>query len=196
MGKNLKIFIALSLIGVWIGIFSFGFQNSTRATETQEEEAAPSHYDKLKDLDWLIGTWIDEDPNISIETKTNWVASKNYIHQYFSMKTENQEPMEGEQIIAWDPLHKEVRSWVFDSDGGLGEGKWVKKNNRWLVNMSYILPNGLKASSINIYTKIDDNSISWESVGRDVDGQILPNIEPVKIIRKTAQENSRRIDEK
>ena len=33
-------------------------------------------------------------------------------------------------------------------------------------------------------TPLDDNSIKWESVNRDIDGELQPNIEPILIVRK------------
>jgi hypothetical protein len=37
-------------------------------------------------------------------------------------------------------------------------------------------------------TILDENSFSWEATGRAVDGEILPNIDPVTIIRKKTTE--------
>ena len=41
--------------------------------------------------------------------------------------------MAGMQIIGWDPAAKQIRSWVFDSDGAFGEGVWNKQGNRWYI---------------------------------------------------------------
>ena len=34
-------------------------------------------------------------------------------------------------------------------------------------------------------TQLDDNSFKWESVNREVDGDMQPNVEPVLVVRKS-----------
>ena len=96
--------------------------------------------------------------------------------------------LEGTQVIGWDPAAGTIRSWMFDSDGGFGEGAWSKKGNSWVVKFHQVLPDGRKASATNIYTIVDDNTVTWKSVGREVDGQFLPNVDEVTMVRKTASE--------
>ena len=94
--------------------------------------------------------------------------------------------LEGTQIVGWDPAAGTIRSWMFDSDGGFGEGVWSKKGNSWIVKFSQVLPDGRKASATNIYTIVDDNTFTWKSVGREVDGEFLPNVDEFKMVRKIA----------
>jgi hypothetical protein len=82
---------------------------------------------------------------------------------------------------------KQIRSWVFDSDGGFGEGKWTRKDNRWLIQHTGTLPDGRKSSALNIITYIDDNSCTWQSIHREVNGDLLPNIDEVLVVRQPAQ---------
>lgn len=137
----------------------------------------------LKGLEWLIGDWIDQDDDVTIETKTSWTF-QNFITQHWSMKLYDQDAIEGIQIIGWDPIRKNIRSWVYDSDGGFGEGEWYEKGKDWFVKMAYTLPNGQKSSSVQIYRKVDNSSYTWASEARDVNGEILPNIPPIKIVRR------------
>ena len=155
------------------------FQN-VRQIPLESIESNASH---LKELEWLVGNWIDSDEDVDIETKTSW-EYKNFLIQRFTMKLYDQEALAGQQIIGWDPFEKQIRSWIFDSDGGVGEGRWHKKGDDWVVKMVYTLANGGKASSIQIYRKIDDHSYTWASEARDVNGEILPNISPIKIIKQ------------
>ena len=88
------------------------------------------------------------------------------------------------QIIGWDPAAKQIRSWVFDSDGGFGMGTWTKKDNRWSVQKSGVLPDGRRSSAVNIFTQLDDSTMTLQSVNRMVDGELLPNIDEVKITKE------------
>lgn len=148
-----------------------------------EVPVAPSSYKRLKDLEWMIGTWIDGDELATVETTCQWTKNQAFITRAFTISVADRIDMSGMQIIGWDASESKIRSWVFDSDGGFGEATWTKKDNRWIVNSAGTLPDGRKASAINIMTIVDAETISWQSTGRELDGEILPNIEPVKLVR-------------
>lgn len=152
--------------------------NAINEIEMQE---APSHFEQLKDLAWLIGKWKDDDSNVEILFDNHWDKNKNFITQHFKMQIYGQDDIEGKQIIAWDPVKGLIRSWVFDSDGGFGEGTWEKSDGSWYETMQYSLSDGRVASSENIYTPIDDHSYTFASVEREVDGEILPDMNPVTV---------------
>jgi hypothetical protein len=99
--------------------------------------------------------------------------------------------LEGNQVIGWDPAAGTIRSWMFDSDGGFGEGVWTRKGESWVVKFSQVLSDGRTATATNVYTLIDDNSYKWKSVGRTVDGELQPNIEEVKIVRQGTQQEEK-----
>ncbi len=94
--------------------------------------------------------------------------------------------LEGTQVIGWDPGAKKFRSWIFDTEAGFGEGEWSRTGNTWTVNVKSILGTGEKASSMNIYTYVDPNSFTWQSVSREVAGEPLPDIDEVTVVRKNA----------
>ena len=141
-------------------------------------------YESLKELEWMIGGFVDQDPDVEILVNNSWDKSKNYIHGTFSLTTEGQLELSGTQIFAFDPINQKIRSWFFDSDGGFGEATWTKKEQSFIAETVQTLANGSLASAINIYTPIDSDSYTWESTGREVAGQILPDIEPIKIVKK------------
>ncbi|MCY2986272.1 MAG: SgcJ/EcaC family oxidoreductase [Planctomycetota bacterium] len=154
-----------------------------RVTE-EEVPVVTSHYEQLKDLEWLIGRWVDEDDEATVVTECNWTKNNNFVTRSFTVQVRDQIDMAGMQIIGWDPSTKQIRSWVFDSDGGFGQGMWKKKDNRWYVQQSGVLPDGRKSSSVNIITYVDDNTCTLQSVNRTVDGEMLPNVDEVKIVKE------------
>lgn len=153
-----------------------------RITE-EEIPVVLSHYEHLKDLEWLIGSWTDGDEQGRIQTTCKWTKNKNFITRYFTASTRERIDLSGMQIIGWDPSKKQIRSWVFDSDGGFAEGVWTKKKNRWDVKMTGTLPDGRKASSMNVFKLIDNDSFKWQSINRTVDGNLQPNIDEVIVVR-------------
>lgn len=155
-----------------------------RVTEEDVPAPVPSHYEQLKDLEWMIGRWVDQDDDATVVTECNWTKNNNFITRSFTIQIRDRIDMAGMQIIGWDPAAKQIRSWVFDSDGGFGQATWKKKDNRWYCQQSGVLPDGRKASAVHIITYVDDNTCTLQSVNRSVDGELLPNIDEVVVGRE------------
>ncbi len=158
-----------------------------------EIPAAPPANSPLEDLAWLVGQWTDDSPQASGECNVTWTKNKSFLSYSFKMSAPEWTTSNGTQVIGWDPAAGTIRSWMFDSDGGFGEGVWSKKGDSWVVKFSQVLPDGRKASATNIYTPVDANSFTWKSVGRKLDGEFLPNVEEVKMIRKTASPSPKKV---
>ncbi len=153
-----------------------------RVTE-KEVPVILSHHDNLKELEWLIGKWIDADNTGSVETTCAWTRNKNFMTRSFTVSLDGQVDLAGMQIIGWDPAEKQIRSWLFDSDGGFAEGRWTKNGNRWSIVTAGTLPDGGKTSSVNVITMLDNDSFQWKSINRVADGELLPNIDEVVVVR-------------
>jgi len=150
------------------------------------EEDVPvilSNYEKLKGLEWMIGTWVDGDDQARIETTCQWTRNKNFITRSFTVSIGDRIDMTGMQIIGWDPEAKQISSWVFDSDGGIAKGRWTQSGDRWSIHTTGTTPEGRKVSSVNIITRVDDDRFKWQSVSRTADGELLPNIDEVVVVR-------------
>lgn len=141
-------------------------------------------FEHLKELAWLLGTWKDTDENVTIEFKTDWDADKNFIKQLFTMKLYDQKTLEGLQIIGWNPITNTIVSWVFDSDGGHGNGAWEKQNGKWVVKYNYVLSDGKTASVTNIYAPINSKNYEFTSIDRKVDGKALPDISASTVVKE------------
>jgi uncharacterized protein (TIGR02246 family) len=150
------------------------------------EEVVPvviSHYEHLKALEWMVGSWVDQDEEATVITECNWTRNNNFLTRSFTVQVGDQINMAGMQIIGWDPAEKRIRSWVFDSDGGFGQAIWTKKDNSWHIQQTGVLPDGRKSSVVNIITYVNDNTCTLQSVNRTVDGELLPNIAEVQITK-------------
>jgi uncharacterized protein (TIGR02246 family) len=157
---------------------------SVEETESPVPVSTMAH---LGQLEWLIGDWVDKDEQSSVETAFRWNKDYSFISGSFQVNAEGRTDVEGTQVIGWDPVEKKIRSWIFDSKGGFGEGVWTGKGNSWTVRVHSVLASGQKASAINIYTYVDPNTFTWQSIGRELDGVPLPNIPAVTVVRKETQ---------
>ncbi len=144
----------------------------------------PSHYEQLRELEWMIGEWVDDQGGDSVSLRGEWTANRNFISRSFTVMIEDRIDMSGTQVIGWDPAANTIRSWVFDSDGGITEGVWTRRDDGWSIRAVGVLPDGRKASMVNIIRLIDEDTFTLQSVGREVDGELLPNIDEVTVIRR------------
>jgi uncharacterized protein (TIGR02246 family) len=155
-----------------------------RVSEEEEPPAPPSHYEQLKELEWMVGTWIDQGGGEVIKTECKWTRNRNFLTRTFTASIGDHVDITGMQFVGWDAARKQIRSWVFDSDGGLAEGVWSNKGGRWTVKTKATLPNGKTASSTTILRPLGKDTFAWQKVNRSLDGEILPNIDEVVIVRQ------------
>ena len=158
-----------------------------RVSEEEELAASVSHYQHLKDLEWLVGKWIDQDGGDVIKTECQWTRNKNFITRSFTVSIKDRIDVAGMQIIGWDAARKQICSWVFDSEGGFVEGAWKQSGDRWIVTSNATLSDGKRGTFTSILRPLDKNSFGWQKVSRIVDGEILPNIDEVVIVRQGAE---------
>lgn len=154
-----------------------------RISESEVPIPPPSNHEHLKSLDWMIGSWIDEDETASVQTDCAWTKNKNFMTRSFAVTTRDGVEMSGMQIVGWDAANQQIRSWVFDSTGGFGEGVWTSEGDTWTIQATGTLVDGGKTSATNLLKKLDDNSYVWESINRESNGELQPNVDPVMIVR-------------
>lgn len=153
-----------------------------RVTDDPRPEVQ-SNYEHLKELEWLIGDWVDEDENARIVTECNWAKNNNFMTRSFTVEIDDRVDMSGMQIVGWNPINKQICSWTFDSDGGYSQGKWTRKGDRWFIKKKGILQGGGEVTATNIVTMLDDDTFTIQSVGRTLDGELLPNVNEVRVVR-------------
>ncbi|MGO9122755.1 MAG: YybH family protein [Desulfomonilaceae bacterium] len=152
------------------------------------EAPGSPNYQHLRELDWLIGEWVDEGNAGRMECIAQWTANKNFITMSFVIQT-NEIDVEGTQIIGWYPVNKTIKSWTFDSIGSVAEGVWSKNGSRWQVKVFRIFSDGAKGSETDIYEPDNKNTFVWSATARVDNGQQLPDIDGIKIVRKPSEKN-------
>jgi len=150
---------------------------------TETEAPPPSASSRLEVLGWLVGTWEDKGGDQTVQTKINWAGDKNFLVRTFKVKGADQSETDGWEIIGWDPIRQQVRSWIFDSNGGFGEATWATDGEDWLVRASNILADGSRSTAENVLTKVDDNKFTWESQNRTLNGDPQPSLDKIEVQR-------------
>ena len=150
----------------------------------KSKEVVPTHYEQLKPLEWMVGSWTDESDDADVELECSWSANKNFLTRAFRISIDDQLDFSGVQIIGWDPAAKAIRSWTFDSNGCFAEGNWKLQGDRWFISNHGVLPDGRTASMINVLKQVDDHSLTWQTIERSAGDELLPNIDEIRIVRQ------------
>jgi hypothetical protein len=154
-----------------------------RVTEKDKEGKAP-HHEQLKALEWMVGQWTSGEDNTEVELECSWTKNQNFLTRAFKISVDDDVTAAGMQIIGWDPVSKTIRSWTFDSKGTFAEATWREKGGRWFIRNRGTLPDGRTATMINVMKQIDANTFTWQTVERTAGGELLPNIDEIRIVRR------------
>ncbi|MFN0017258.1 MAG: YybH family protein [Pirellulaceae bacterium] len=144
-----------------------------------------SAYNKVNDLEFLIGTWVAEEHGAKTESVCRWVANKSFVERTYTVTHADQTKTSGVQIIGHNPQGDHVQSWNFSSDGGFAVGVWSPRENGWSAEISGISGSGLNTTAVNLLTRMDNNAYVWQSVDRTIGGQSLPDTDEVVLKRQT-----------
>lgn len=153
------------------------------ALARDSEGDTPTNHDRLQPLAWLVGDWIDESPEAVVMTSCRWSPDKNFLLQDIQVQTAGKPVMTINQRIGWDQLQKCVHSWVFDSEGGFGEGIWTRAGDGWVIKATGVRTDGSTGSATNAITPVGKNGYVWRSTDRVVGGSIEDDVE-VRVVRK------------
>jgi uncharacterized protein (TIGR02246 family) len=143
-----------------------------------------SPHDRLKELEWLVGDWINESQDAVVNTTCKWTGDGNFLVREFTMKTQGQPVLSGTQRIGWDPGKHQFKTWIFDSQGGFGDGYWTRDGDRWLIKAEGVRQDGKPASATNIITCMGKDRIGWQSVDRTLGGAAIAGIDEFTLVRK------------
>jgi uncharacterized protein (TIGR02246 family) len=140
-------------------------------------------HDRLKELEWLIGDWVNESQNAVVSTTCKWAKGGNFIDREFTMQTKGRPVLSGTQRIGWDPLAHRFKTWIFDSEGGHGEGFWTHYGNQWVIKVEGVSQDGKPVSATNIITRLGKDRMSWQSADRTLGGSAIPGIDEFVVVR-------------
>jgi uncharacterized protein (TIGR02246 family) len=131
-------------------------------------------HDRLKELEWMVGQWIDEGSDSVVRLNCRWSEDENFLLRDFTVKLQGKPVMSVTQRIGWDPLARQIRSWEFDSEGGYGEGRWSRDGERWVIKYTGTRPEGTSASATNIMAMERPDMVRWVSTDRVLGEQYVP----------------------
>lgn len=141
----------------------------------------------LEDLSWLVGSWTDSGTGVKVATSVDWTKNEHFLRRSITITREDDDPLEATEVIGYDPVAGGLRSWMFDSEGGFGEGSWKRDANKWMVTFAATAPDGTTSTAQHVITYVDDKKYTWESINRQRGGEALPNIDKIEVIRAAGE---------
>jgi uncharacterized protein (TIGR02246 family) len=159
----------------------------------EEYPRSVAHREHLKSLEWLLGEWVDQSSDSTVHVNCRWSPEKNFLLRDFTVHVQGRPVMTVNERIGWDPLTKQVKSWVFDSEGGYGSALWTRKGNEWVIKSTGVLTDGRTASATHVLTSTGPNRARWSSTERTLgDQSITEPVEYVMVRRAPAPQASRK----
>lgn len=140
--------------------------------------------DSLKDLEWLIGTWRMETKDRDVTSTYEWDENKAFIRGKYAVKQAGKVAESGTQMFGKDNSEGGIRSWVFQSDGGFGDGLWTRDGKKWTVDFDGVTADGRKLSATVVYMRVDADTFTWQSVQQTVDGEPIADTLPIKVTKQ------------
>jgi uncharacterized protein (TIGR02246 family) len=151
-------------------------------SESAEEDAS------IADLAWMVGEWKSlSGQGAEIRTTYSWAPSKKFLRSQFTVK-EKTISFTGEQVIGVDPASGNLHSWTFEADGGVGEAEWRRDGDHWILDVTATQADGRSLTETNILRRVNDDTVTWQSINRSLEDGELADLAPVKVTRaKPAQ---------
>jgi uncharacterized protein (TIGR02246 family) len=152
--------------------------------------AADAGGSRLADLEWMVGDWTVTDnataegaAGPAMEVSVRWNATRTFLLRDMKISKDGSPATHITQRIGWDPLARQVRSWMFSADGSLGEGVWTRDGDAWIARTTSVLPDGTQMSALNIYVYDGRDRCTWRSFHTHVGGEHLPPVN-MTMVRK------------
>lgn len=133
-------------------------------------------HERLKELAFLEGKWLEESQGSIVSTEWKWSEDGNFLLARFSITGSDELKLNGVHRIGWDPERRQFRSWIFDASGGFAEGTWsVEQDGSWQVHLTGVNASGQRRSGNLIYAPDGTDAIVISAVQNSVSGVAVPD---------------------
>jgi uncharacterized protein (TIGR02246 family) len=139
----------------------------------------------LQELAWLVGSWKYSSDGAETRMVVEWAEGKKYLLCRTTRKQDDQTTT-ATQILALHPATDAIQSWTFESDGSLGEAVWSRNDKGWTAKATSFDADGDKVTATTVLTPVDEDTFTFQSTERVVDGEKAPDVGPIKVTRVAA----------
>jgi uncharacterized protein (TIGR02246 family) len=165
---------------IWVKTDGKWRLRSARDLPSESSDASASS--PLRELKWLVGNWEAEKGALHLSVRQ--ALNQAFLVVDYKIKAGDGE-MTVMQLVGFDPLTNQIKSWTFDSLGGYSEGLWQRDGSTWTADIAGVLPDGQTGTAVNVIRYVDGNSFVFQARDRVIGGLPVPNSE-LKITKKAA----------
>jgi len=153
-----------------------------RIRDEPSEDDTP--HDRLLELEWMLGEWVNESDDGVVHTTCRWADGGSFLLREFDVKVEGRIALRGSQRIGWDPQREQFRTWVFDDGGGFAEGVISRDGDGWVVQGSGVRSDGQSVAFTTAITPLGKDRIRWEILDRTVGDEAIPDTDQFDLVRR------------
>src|SRR5262245_43821534 len=136
-----------------------------------------------QELGWLVGAWTCQTKGGTVRLVFEWSEGKAFLRGKSTVKSAD-DTSTGFQVIGLDPGSGALKSWTFEEDGGLGQGTWERTAKGWTAKVTGFNGEGEKVTATTTLTPLDEDTFTWHSTDRTVDGEKAADIGPIQVVRE------------
>jgi len=136
----------------------------------------------LQELAWLVGTWTFASDGAHTRMVVQWADGKKHL-VCRTTREQDRDTITATQILAVHPDTGVLRSWTFESDGSLGEAVWSRGDKGWTAKVTSYTADGDKVTATTVLTPVDENTFTFRSTDRTVEGEKAEDVGPIKVTR-------------
>lgn len=133
MRRRARVGLALALVLAAAAAVTSG------GLELLAQEKAPPIPERLKDLGYLVGTWVGEGElegkKYKDEFVYTWALNGTFLHQEYQMWMDGALVWHDEGKIGWDPEQKKIVGFNFGMDGSIGRGTEIESKGKDTLRM-------------------------------------------------------------
>ena len=157
----------------------------------EEHDPGVTPHQRLQELAWLVGDWTDESPDSVVHAACRWTEDGHFLLRDFTVRVQGKSVMTVNERIGWDPSVRQIKSWVFDSEGGHGTGLWSRAGNEWVIKSTGVMPDGRIATATHTLTRLGPQSARWTSLERTVGDHLVPDHAEYLMVRQPPRPQGR-----
>ncbi len=157
----------------------------------EEQDPTLTPHQRLEELAWLVGDWTDESPDSVVQATCRWTEDGHFLLRDFTVQVQGKSVMTVNERIGWDPSTRQIKSWVFDSEGGHGSGLWSRAGNEWVIKSTGVMPDGRIATATHTLTRVGPQSARWASIERTVGDRVVPDQAEYLMVRQPPRPRGR-----
>jgi hypothetical protein len=157
----------------------------------EEHDPGIVPHQRLQELAWLVGDWTDESPDSVVHATCRWTEDGHFLLRDFTVRVQGKSVMTVSERIGWDPSVRQIKSWVFDSEGGHGTGLWSRAANEWVIKSTGVMPDGRIATATHTLSRLGPQSARWSSVERTVGDRVVPDHAEYLMVRQPPRPQGR-----